>query len=83
MPNGMLNDIEFENQLNELGDNQLSLIKFVARQQFSTSKLISTNTTRITSLENGDRKMSSILGGIAGTITAIIIGIVNYFVNRS
>ncbi len=83
MPNGMLNDLEFENRLTELGDNQLELTKFVARQQFASSKLVALHDTRINSLENGDRKASSIAGGISGTVTAIIIGIINYFtVNR-
>ena len=84
MSNGMLNDLEFENQLRDLGDDQLSLIKFVARQTFTSSKLLVIHDTRIASLESGDRKVSSIVGGISGTITSVIIGIINYFtVNRS
>ena len=79
MANGMLSDIEFENQINELGYNQLALIKFVARQQFSSSKLLVTHDTRIVTLENGSRKLSGITGGISGTITAIIISVINYF----
>ena len=84
MPNGILSDIEFENQIDKLGDNQLALIKFVARQQFASSKLLITHNDRIISIETGNRKSSSIIGGISGTITAIIIGIINYFtINRS
>ncbi len=80
--NGMMSDIAFENQINELGDNQIALIKFVARQQFASSKLLAIHDTKITSLENGDRKLSSIAGGISGTITAILVGIINYFINH-
>lgn len=79
MPNGMLNDLEFENQLSEMGDNQLELIKFVARQQFTSSKLLAIHDTKIATLESGDRKVSTITGGISGTITGIIIGIIAYF----
>ena len=83
MSNEMLSDLEFENQLNELGDNQLALIKFVARQQFSSSKTLCLHNIQIKTLENGDRKISSIAGGISGTITGIVIGIISYFTNRS
>ena len=83
MPNGMLNDLEFENQLNTFGDNQLELIKFVARQQFASSKLLTAHDTKITILESGDRKVSSVVGGISGTITAIVISIISHFTNRS
>ena len=88
MPNGMLNnrgmlsDLEFENQLNDMGDNQLELIKFVARQQFASSKTLAVHDKKLSNLENGDRKVSSIAGGISGTITAVIIGVVNYFFNK-
>ena len=83
MPNGMLNDLEFENQLNDFGDNQLELIKFVARQQFASSKLLNIHDTKIASLETGDRKASSITGGVSGTITGVIVGLISYFTNRS
>jgi len=81
MPDGMMSDLEFENQINKLGDNQLALIKFVARQQFTSSQMLIKHDTRIASLENGDRKMSGIAGGITGTIAGVIIGIINYFIN--
>ena len=83
MPNGMLSDIEFENQINELGDNQLALVKFIARQQFTSSKILAIHDTKIASLESGDRKISGIMGAISGTITAVVIGIISYFTNRN
>ena len=82
MPNGMLNDLEFENQLNDMGDDQPELIKFVARQQFTSSKLLAVHDKKISDLENGDRKTSSIAGGISGTISSIIIGVISYFTNK-
>ena len=82
MASKILDEIEFENQINALGDNQIDLIKFVARQQFTSSKLLVLHDEKITLLENGDRKLSSIAGGISGTITAILIGVVNYFISK-
>ena len=88
----MLNDIEFENQINELGDDQLALIKYVARQQFAASKFlakhdiqIASHDIQIASLESGNRRASGITGGISGTIGAVIIMVINYFTgnNRS
>ena len=79
MPSEMLDDMEFENQLTKLGDNQTELIKFVARQQFESSQLLTTHDTRITTLETGSKKLSGITGGVSGTITAVIISIINYF----
>lgn len=83
MANGVLDDIEFENQINELGDNQTALIKFVARQQFAASKVLVAHDKKIVALESGDRRTSSIAGGITGTITAAIIAVINYFVGAN
>ncbi len=47
----MLDDLEFENQINALGDDQPALIKFVARQQFSTGKVLVAHGKRLKSLE--------------------------------
>lgn len=70
-------------RISELGDNQLELIKFVARQQFTSSRLLAKHDTQIASLETGNRKASGIMGGITGTITGAIIVAINYFTNRS
>ncbi len=45
--NEMLSDLEFENQMNALGDDQLGLIKFVARQQYDAGKVIAEHGKRI------------------------------------
>lgn len=82
MPNEMLDNMEFENQLNKLGDNQIELIKFVARQQFESTQLLTTHEQRIGTLETGDRKTSGIVGGVSGALTGAIIGIINYFSNK-
>ena len=82
MPNGINYELDFEKRIGEMADRQL--LEFVARQTFEITGKCKMYDKKITSLESGDRKTSSIIGGISGTITAVIIGIINYFtVNRS
>ena len=79
--NNMLGDLEFENQINELGDNQTELIKFVARQQFSTSKTMVSHGKRIKSLESKNKKMFGFVGG-AGAILATAITYRLFFISH-
>ena len=80
MPNGIINELDFEKRISEMQDRQL--LEFVARQTFEITGKCHTYDTKIAVLESGDRRASGIVGGIAGTITAVTIGIINYFVNR-
>ncbi len=86
MPNGneFLNDMEFEDRLTELGDDQLELIKFVARQEYETHKVLKAHDKRISLLENRDLKTFSVTSGIGAIIgSGIIIAsefIYNHFV---
>lgn len=84
MPDGkeMLNELEFESRLQEFGDNQLELLKFVARQQFQTSKILPHHNKRITNLENRDRKAFGVSGGIGGIIGATIASVIDYLLRR-
>ena len=81
MANVMQGDMDFENSYKEWGDRQL--LEFVARQTYETCKRCEVHNTRITNIENGNRRASSIIGGISGTITAVVIGVISYFTNRS
>ena len=81
MPNGIINELDFEKRIREMADRQL--LEFVARQTFEITGKCRTYDAQIASLEAGNRRASSVIGGITGTITAIIIGIINYFINRS
>ncbi len=83
MVNGVLSEIEFENQLSKLGDNQLELIKFVARQQYDSSKTLCEHDKRITDLETSIKKSSGIAGGITGTISGVIVTVISYFFTKS
>lgn len=66
--NDMLEDAQFENQINALGDDQPALIKFVARQQYDSSKVLHDHGKRIKSLE---KKSNKLMGGI-GLVSAIL-----------
>ena len=79
MTDSMLDDMEFEQKLNDLGDNQTELIRFIARQQFSSSKIIISHNKRIKVIEEGNKRTSTITGGISGAVTAAIIGVIDYF----
>ena len=82
MPNGkyIINELDFEKGISTMADRQL--LEFVARQNYETCIRCAKHDQRITSLESDKRKISGITGGIAGTITAAIIGTINYFVNK-
>ncbi len=72
----MLEDAEFENQINEMGDDQPALIKFVARQQFATSKVLVSHGKRIRSVEKQNKKMF----GAVGLVSAAIVATIDYFI---
>ncbi len=76
--NDMLSDLEFENEMNALGDDQLGLIKFVARQQYDAGKVIAEHGKRIRRLEKQNKKAF----GFVGLISAGIVAALNYFLGR-
>ena len=80
MPNGINYELDFEKRIGEMADRQL--LEFVARQTFEITGKCKGYDIKIATLENGDRKISGIMGGITGTIMAFIIGLINYFVHR-
>lgn len=82
MPNELLSDMEFEQRLNEFGDNELELLKFLARQQYHTSKLCPIHSKEIKALQNRDNKMMGIVGGIGAFVGWAISAVINYFTGR-
>ena len=78
----LMQDMEFEQRLNEMGDNQPELIRFIARQQYRMAKLCPVHEKKIKALENKDRKQAGAIGGIGAIIGAIMAGIVDYFMRR-
>ena len=81
MTNGINYELDFEKRIKEMQDRQL--LEFVARQMFEVTDKCKTYDSKIASIETGDRRTSSIMGGISGTITGILIGIINYFVGST
>ena len=73
-------ELEFEKRINGMADRQL--LEFVARQNYETCLRCEAHDKRITSLENSNKKISGIVGGVTGTVTAIIISVINYFVGN-
>jgi len=80
--NEMLDDLEFENQINAMGDDQPALIKFVARQQFSTSKVLVNYGNRIKSLEGKNKKVMGFVGGASAVFATAITATLDYFLRR-
>ena len=80
MPN-INSELEFEKRLSGMKDRDL--LEFVARQNWETCLRCERHDNRITSLENDSKRISGIAGGISGTITAAIVGVISYFTNRN
>ena len=79
--NGINYELDFEKRIGDMPDRKL--LEFVARQTLEITGKCKIYDTKIASLETGDRKASSVIGGISGTITAIVISVINYFtINR-
>ena len=81
MSNQTINELDFEKKINDLPDRQL--LEFVARQNYETCIRCENHNARLQVLEVGIKKISSIAGAITGTITAVAIGILNYFIVRN
>ncbi len=81
MGNGINYELDFEKRINEMQDRPL--LEFIARQTLEITGKCKEYDKSISTLETGDRRLSSITGGISGTITAIVIGVIGYFTNRS
>ena len=82
MPNGnyVNSELEFERNIASFKDREL--LEFVARQNYETCLRCAKHDLRIAALEHESKKISGITGGIAGLISAIVIGIINYFVRN-
>ena len=82
MPDGINYELDFEKRIREMEDRQL--LEFISRQTFEITGKCKLYDIEIALLKSGDRKASSVTGAISGTITSIIISLINYFgFNRS
>lgn len=82
MPDNFLSDMEFEQRLTDMGDNQLELIRFVARQQYQMSKLCPVHSKKIKDLENRTKKEIGTTGGIGAILGVAIASVIDYLLRR-
>ncbi len=77
-----LNDMEFEERLTSMGDNQIELIKFVARQQYQTSKLCPVHSKEIAKLQSRSRKEIGIISGISSSLGMAVGVSIDFLLRR-
>ena len=80
MSDGMINDLDFEKRISELDDR--GLLEFTARQVFGVRKTVTSNTSRIISLESKSKKILAIIGGIGSIIGAAVVSVINHFASK-
>ncbi len=73
MSDEIIDALDFEKRIEGMADRQLS--EFIARQTFDINN-------RVSSLEISHKKTAGLIGGVTGAVTAIVIGTINYFLNR-
>ena len=76
----MLDDLEFESQIAKLGDRDL--MEFTARQVFETRKDVRSNSGRIKTLEDRDKKAYGKVSGISGAIGIAIGSAILFLINH-
>ncbi len=81
-PNGMISEMEFERQLEDMGDNQLELIKFIARRQYRMTTVCVNHGRKIYKLEIRNKRILAITGGSGTFLGGLAITVFNYFSNR-
>ena len=78
----MLSDMDFEHRLNEMGDNQTELIKFIARQQFQMSKLCPIHEKQIKAIQHRTKKEIGASGGIGAVLGVVIATVIDFLLRR-
>ncbi len=76
MATEMLDDMEFEQKLDEMKKDG-TLPEFTARTVYDLKKHCLECTSNLPS-----KKVSAVSGGIAGTIVAVVIAVVEYFTKK-
>jgi nucleoid-associated protein YejK len=75
MPDGMLNEMEFEQNMAKMKNREL--LEFTARNVYELNKRCPINEERITTLESTVRKRSGITGGITSAVLVVIYAIID------
>lgn len=74
--------MDFEQHLSNMGNNQIELLKFVARQQWQMGKLCPTHDKWIKALQSRNRKEIGVMGGLGAILGAVFASIADYFIRR-
>ena len=91
MPNGkeLLNDMDFNKKLDEMGDDLPSLVKFMAWRQYDMTKQLAEVTSlcpvqnkRIQKLETRGKKEVGASGGVGAVIGVAIATLIEFFLRR-
>ena len=82
MPNGnyVNRELDFEERIAKMPDR--ILLEYVARQNYETCIRCENHNSRIAALEGESKKISGIFGGVAGLISATVVGVINYFIRN-
>ena len=80
MPDGLLNELDFEKRIAQLSDREL--IEFVARQQYTVSMLCPVQDKRLTKLESRTKKELGVVGGAGAFVGSAIGAVLNFFLGR-
>ena len=80
--NEMLEDLEFENEMTEMGDDQLKLVKFSLRQQNKSNKLVASHGRRIRSLEKKNFRLFGFVGLAGAFLGSAFVTIIDYLFGR-
>lgn len=80
MPNGMLNDLEFEQRIQQMNDREL--LEFTARQMYDVCLTVNNHDSRIGTLENRDKKSFGLASGIGTFIGAVIVAIIDFLTRK-
>ena len=81
MVNGMLHDMELEKRIKAMPEREL--LEFMARQMAEVCQKVEGHEKRLKKVEQDNKRLSGIIGGISGLITAVAVGIINWFVGRN
>ncbi len=76
--NELINELTYKAQIKAMPDRALQ--EFTAEKIFELTTITKNHESRIAFLENVDKRMIGLVGGVASIIGAIIASIVNYFV---
>lgn len=82
MPDGMFDDLEFENEMAKMADDQLALTKFAVRQGYATNKVVISNVKRIKKLESQNKKVIGFVGATGAVLATAVAATLDYFLRR-